>query len=276
MDWGLATLFGLLGLLVGSFLNVLIHRLPIMLEREWAQADTTATEYAQHDAFNLMTPRSSCPHCGTPIKWFHNIPLLSYVALQGKCAHCGTRVSLQYPLVEALTALLFAACAHFFDWPFAALAWSGFCAVLLAAALIDWKTTYLPDLLTLPLMWAGILCALLGWIQLPLAQSVWGAIIGYSTLWTIYWVFKLLTGKDGMGYGDFKLLAALGAWMGPIALIPILLISCTMGSVFGLLQRLRGTLLAGQAFAFGPFLAAAGFSMCFWGRSIVVFLGLTV
>jgi leader peptidase (prepilin peptidase)/N-methyltransferase len=266
--------FAVLGLLVGSFLNVVIYRLPIMLERQWAALDAPSDPTAQ--PFNLLVPRSSCPHCQSPIHWYQNIPLVSYLVLRGKCGVCQAPISFQYPLIEAVSTMLFAASAYHFGAGAVALLWCGFCATLLVAAVIDWKTTYLPDVLTLPLMWAGIASALLGWVPLTLSDAVWGAITGYLSLWTVFWIFKWVTGKDGMGYGDFKLLAALGAWLGPVALIPVLLISCTVGAGYGIAQRLGGQLVAGQAFAFGPFLALAGIVLCFWKMHVLQAMGLAL
>jgi len=273
-------LAAVLGLLIGSFLNVVIHRLPLMLERRWAAecadlhpavtdptqaapppssaaalAPGVATAAAQAPALNLLTPRSRCPACGTGIAWYHNLPLLSYALLRGKCSACAAPIGLRYPLVELLTGIGFAYVMHLHGpgWP--ALAWMGFVAAVLALAFIDWDTTLLPDDITLPLLWAGLLAAALGWSGLALDDALWGAVAGYLSLWSIYWAFKLLTGKEGMGYGDFKLFAALGAWLGWQALIPILLLASVLGAVIGLAMKYSSGLREGGYVPFGPFLA---------------------
>ena len=208
-----------LGLCIGSFLNVVIHRLPLMLERGWKidSAQMLGLDPAKTPAIGapltLSRPRSQCPKCGHAIAWHENIPLLGYLRLGGRCSACKTRISPRYPIVELATALLFAAIGWRFGAQPAALLWCGFAAVLIALTGIDWDTTLLPDDLTLPLLWAGLVVAALGW-TLPLTQALWGAVAGYLSLWSVYWAFKLATGKEGMGHGDFKLLAALGAWLG--------------------------------------------------------------
>ncbi len=194
--WGLAVL----GLCVGSFLNVVIHRMPLMLERQW-QEDARAT-LALPDApteqaeLTLSKPASRCPSCGHQIRWYENIPLLSWLALRGKCSACGTRISVRYPLIELGTAALFAACGWHFGPELTTLLWCSFVATLVAAAAIDWDTTLLPDDLTLPLLWAGLVIAALGW-NLPVKDAIWGAVAGYLSLWSVYWLFKLTTGKEG-------------------------------------------------------------------------------
>jgi leader peptidase (prepilin peptidase)/N-methyltransferase len=256
--WGLAAL----GLCVGSFLNVVIHRLPLMLEAQW-QCDAafalgqTVPEPDPAKALSLAKPASRCPACGHQIRWFENIPLLSWLALRGKCSACGTRISVRYPLVELLTAGLFAWCSVRFGAQPTTLLWCGFVAVLVAASLIDWDTTLLPDDLTLPLLWAGLVAAALGW-NLPLSEALWGAVAGYLSLWSVYWLFKLTTGKEGMGYGDFKLLAALGAWLGWSMVLPIVLGSSIIGAVVGIGMKITGQLREGVYVPFGPFLAGAG------------------
>lgn len=257
-----------LGLVVGSFLNVLIHRLPLMMEADWrAQcAELEGREPPAPATFNLLLPGSHCPSCKTPLRIVDNIPLVSWLMLRGKCAHCGTRISPRYPVVEALTAVLSALVAwHFGPGVMAALA-IVFTWVLIAAAFIDADTSLLPDDLTLPLMWLGIAAALLGISPLPLAESVVGAMAGYLSLWSIYWVFKLVTGKEGMGYGDFKLLAALGAWMGWKMLIPIALIASVVGLVFALV--LRGWARRDVPLPFGPYLCTAGYIALLWGEPL--------
>ena len=275
-EWGDAALIGLLGLLIGSFLNVVIHRLPRMMERQWAAecaqyaqdaglaADDSAATQTQ-EPFNLVTPRSRCPSCGHEVRWYENIPVLSYIGLRGRCSGCGTRISLRYPLVELATAALFYACAVRWGWSFATLAWCGFSAALVALTLIDWDTTLLPDDITLPLLWAGLLAAVAGWTAVPLADAVMGAAAGYASLWLVYWGFKLATGKEGMGYGDFKLFAALGAWFGWQALVPIILMASVIGALVGIGMKIASNLREGKYVPFGPFLAGGGLAAMLWG-----------
>ena len=268
-----AALF-VVGLLIGSFLNVVIHRLPLMLERQWQQDARDMLELGDQASDNkplsLSQPASRCPSCGHQIRWYENIPLISWLVLRGKCSGCGARISWRYPLVELATGLLFAACGwHFGPQPFT-LAWCGVVAVLVAASMIDWDTTLLPDDLTLPLMWAGLVAAGLGWAALPLHDALWGAVAGYLSLWTVYWVFKKATGKEGMGYGDFKLLAALGAWLGWKMLLPIILISSIIGAVVGIILKLKSSLREGQYVPYGPFLAGAGLVVLFAGETRVL------
>jgi leader peptidase (prepilin peptidase)/N-methyltransferase len=263
-----AALAGVLGLLIGSFLNVVIYRLPKMLERQWAAECASASggdESAQPEPFNLMVPRSRCQQCGHVIRWYENVPVLSYLALRGKCSACGTSIGLRYPLVELATGLLFAWCVWRAPDSFGALAWCGFAAILLALALIDWDTTLLPDDLTLPLLWAGLLAATAGFTGVTLADAVWGAAAGYVSLWAIYWLFKLTTGKEGMGYGDFKLFAAFGAWFGWQALVPIILMASVIGVIVGIALKMNSKLREGGYVPFGPFLAAAGFTAMLFG-----------
>lgn len=272
-------LFALLGLLVGSFLNVVIHRLPMMLERHWKQdaqallagdAEAPGVEdEAGAGRFNLCTPASRCPHCQHRIRWFENIPIVSWLFLRGKCSQCKTGISVRYPLVELANGLLWAYCIHRWGLTATGVAWCFFSSMLLTAALIDWDTTLLPDDLTLPLLWAGLLCSALGWIPAPIKDSLYGAAAGYLSLWSIYWAFKLLTGKEGMGYGDFKLLAALGAWFGWQALIPIALFSSLVGAVIGIGLKLFSSLREGGYMPFGPFLAGAGFLVMWFGTGII-------
>ena len=271
-----AALVGLLGLLIGSFLNVVIHRLPRMMERQWAAecaqyaqdaglaADDSAATQTQ-EPFNLVTPRSRCPSCGHEVRWYENIPVLSYIGLRGRCSGCGTRISLRYPLVELATAALFYACAVRWGWSFATLAWCGFSAALVALTLIDWDTTLLPDDITLPLLWAGLLAAVAGWTAVPLADAVMGAAAGYASLWLVYWGFKLASGKEGMGYGDFKLFAALGAWFGWQALVPIILMASVIGALVGIGMKIASNLREGKYVPFGPFLAGGGLAAMLWG-----------
>ncbi len=253
-------LLALLGLCVGSFLNVVIHRLPLMLERGWKldSADLLGVKLDTPPApITLSTPRSRCPSCGHPIAWHQNVPVLSYLRLRGKCSACKTPISTRYPIIEILTAVLFGALAWKFGAQPVTLLWCGFAAVLVALAGIDWDTTLLPDNLTLPLLWAGLVAAALGW-TIPLSSSVWGAVAGYLSLWSVYWLFKLATGKEGMGFGDFKLLAALGAWLGASMVLPIVLAASIIGAVVGIAMKLNASLREGRYVPFGPFLAGAG------------------
>jgi leader peptidase (prepilin peptidase)/N-methyltransferase len=256
--WGL----GILGLCIGSFLNVVIHRMPKMLERQW-QADARAMlelPEATGDATEALTlskPASRCPSCGHKIRWFENIPLVSWLVLRGKCSACSARISVRYPLIELTTGALFVVGGLHFGYEPTTLLWCGFVAVLLAAAIIDWDTTLLPDDLTLPLLWAGLVVAALGW-NIPLKEALWGAVAGYLSLWSVYWLFKLATGKEGMGYGDFKLLAALGAWLGWSMILPIVLGSSIIGAVVGIGMKVTGQLREGVYVPYGPFLAGAG------------------
>ncbi len=268
---------GLLGLLVGSFLNVVIYRMPKILERQWAQecAELTGQEIKSEPAFNLMVPRSRCQKCGHLIRWYENIPVLSYLFLGGKCSSCKTGISLRYPAIELVTGGLFAWCAWQWGTSATAVAWCVFTALLLALAMIDWDTTFLPDDMTLPLLWAGLLASSMQWTAVPLSASVWGAIAGYLSLWLVYWGFKLLTGREGMGYGDFKLLAALGAWFGWQALVPIILMSSVIGAVIGIVLKFSNGLREGGYVPFGPFLAGAGFTaMLFGPQTILRVIGL--
>jgi leader peptidase (prepilin peptidase)/N-methyltransferase len=268
-----AAFAGVLGLLIGSFLNVVIYRLPKMLERQWAAdsaaLDGTAPE-APAETFNLMVPHSRCQQCGHAIRWYENVPVLSYVFLRGRCSSCKTKISLRYPVVEGVTGLLFAWCVWHMPGQWAALAWCGFSAALLTLALIDWDTTLLPDDITLPLLWAGLLAAILGFTGVTLTNAVLGAVAGYLSLWAIYWLFKLTTGKEGMGYGDFKLFAAFGAWFGWQALVPIILMASVIGVIVGIALKLNSRLREGGYVPFGPFLAGAGFTAMFFGADSIL------
>jgi len=270
-------LAGLLGLLIGSFLNVVIHRLPQMMEQQWDaecaqhQAAKTDTAYTPATpAITLSRPRSRCPHCQHTISWIENIPVVSWLFLRGKCKQCRQRISVRYPLVEIATASLFAWCIHHWGFTPAGWAWCGFSAALLTLALIDWDTTFLPDDITLPLVWAGLLATALGWTGITLNNAVWGAVAGYVSLWSIYWGFKLLTGKEGMGYGDFKLFAALGAWFGWQALVPMILMASVIGAIVGIVMKLRSNLREGGYIPFGPFLAGAGFTAMLFGPESIL------
>ncbi len=272
-----AAMAGVLGLLVGSFLNVVIYRLPKMMERQWALecAELQGTVAPAAEPFSLARPRSRCRQCGHAIRWYENVPVVSWLALRGKCSGCGAKIGARYPVVELATgALFFFAVRHWGMTP-AAAAWCGFAAAVLALALIDWDTTLLPDDITLPLLWAGLIVAALGWTGVTLPQALWGAVAGYLSLWAIYQAFKLLTGKEGMGYGDFKLFAALGAWFGWQALVPIILMASVIGAVVGIAMKFSSGLREGGYVPFGPFLAGAGLTaMLFGPNAILAAIGL--
>lgn len=270
-------LAALLGLLIGSFLNVVIHRLPKMMEAQWDtecaehRAIQSGTEYSPTPpALTLCKPRSGCPHCGHTITWHENIPVLSWLFLRGKCRACKAPISARYPVVEVATSALFAWCVQRWGFTYEAWAWCGFSAALLALALIDWDTTFLPDDITLPLLWAGLLSTALGWTGTDLYSALWGAAAGYVSLWSIYWLFKLATGKEGMGYGDFKLFAALGAWFGWQALVPIILMASVIGAIVGIALKLNSKLREGGYIPFGPFLAGAGFTAMLFGHERIL------
>jgi leader peptidase (prepilin peptidase)/N-methyltransferase len=251
----------LVGLCIGSFLNVVVHRLPLMLEARWrAESAELLGQDAPpgpHAGLTLGRPRSRCPHCGHQLRWHENIPLVSWLVLRARCSACQAPISVRYPLVEAGCALMFAALGSQLGPAPTTLLWCGFGAALLALALIDWDTTLLPDDITLPLLWAGLVSAALGW-TLPLPAALWGAVAGYMSLWLITWLFKLATGKVGMGAGDFKLLAALGAWLGAPMILPIVLGASVLGAAVGIGMKLTGSLREGRYVPFGPFLAGAG------------------
>ena len=259
----------LLGLMVGSFLNVVIYRLPKMMEREWraqcAELNGQPAEDIPH--FNLVVPRSACPHCGHLISALENIPVISYMVLRGKCKGCGAPISVRYPVVEVLCALLSAFAGWHFGVSWVALGALLFVWALLALTFIDFDTQLLPDDITLPLMWLGLLFNL-NHIFVDLPGAVVGAIMGYLTLWSVYWLFKLITGKEGMGYGDFKLLAAIGAWLGWQMLPLVILLSSLVGAVVGV--TLMVVLRRGRniPIPFGPYLAGGGLIALFWGPSL--------
>lgn len=272
-----AALFGLFGLLIGSFLNVVIYRFPVMLEAQWKAEceELSGKEASAPQVFNLMVPRSRCQKCHHQIRWYENIPVVSYAFLRGKCSACGTGISIRYPLVELAVGGLFFFCAWRWGATPTALAWSGFCAALVTLAMIDWDTTLLPDDITLPLLWAGLIAATLHWTPVPLATAVWGAVAGYTSLWLVYWAFKLATGKEGMGFGDFKLFAVFGAWFGWQALIPIILMASVIGAVVGIAMKFSSGLREGGYVPFGPFLAGSGLTaMIFGHESILQVFGL--
>ena len=279
----------LVGLLVGSFLNVVIHRLPRMLERAWraecaAMADGTARPEAvpqPHLRYDLIAPRSACPSCNAPIAARHNIPVVSWLLLRGRCASCAAPISPRYPLVEATTGVLTALAAWKFGFGLPALFAMLITWYLIAAALIDLEHQLLPDVLTLPLLWCGLLASLLTPAQpatsLPVdpRSAIIGATAGYLSLWCVYHMFRLATGKEGMGYGDFKLLGALGAWLGWQMLLPIVIASAAVGALTGIALIASRRQDRGVPIPFGPFLAAAGWLALMWGPQWVAdYLGL--
>lgn len=293
--WMNAAIGGVLGLLIGSFLNVVVYRTPVMMYRDWlressdnlmaadpaygvpsslwdlvfggkppapphlhASAAAAGKALDELAPLDLMRPRSRCGHCGHAIRWYENVPVLSFLVLRGRCSACKTHISARYPLVELATGLLFALCAWRWGLTPQALAWAVFAALLLCQFLIDMDTQLLPDSLNYLLLWSGLVAAAMGW-TVPLDQAIWGAVAGYLVLWGFFHAYRLLTGKEGMGYGDFKLLAALGAWLGADHLLAILLLSSIVGALLGGAMLLVGKLAHKDIpMAFGPFLAGAG------------------
>jgi leader peptidase (prepilin peptidase) / N-methyltransferase len=298
-----AAIAGVFGLLVGSFLNVVIYRLPRMMYRDWLRtyldelvpadgvpglwrlvfgpastqprplSDAASSALAEVDAlpaFGIAAPRSRCPHCGAPIRWHQNVPVLSWLALRGRCATCKSPISARYPVVEAVTGALFAFCVWKFGVSLQAAFWIAFCALLVCQFLIDLDTQLLPDVLTYILLWLGLAGSALKVTGVPLEAAVWGALLGYLVLWTIFQLYRLATGREGMGYGDFKLLAALGAWFGASYLLPIVLLSSVVGAVLGVALILIGRIANRHIpIAFGPFLAATGIVLLVLGTSAV-------
>ena len=266
-------------LLIGSFLNVVIHRLPVMMEREWReQADELAKTPPEHELpdgrFDLVMPRSRCPSCGQLITAMQNIPVISYLFLKGRCANCKTSISVRYPLVELMTAVLAATCA----WRFG-VGWEALMAIimtitLVAIAMIDADTQLIPDSIVLPLMWLGLAMSLCdpmggdGTLFISPSDAIVGAMAGYLMLWSVFWLFKLVTGKDGMGYGDFKLLAALGAWLGWQQLPIIILMSTVVGAAINIVMIVARGKDRSVPIPFGPYLAAAGWITMLWGETI--------
>lgn len=276
--YGIVTIIAVLGLMVGSFLNVVIHRLPIMIEKSFRAECQLLDQAEDHisfptsanqpvETYNLATPRSACPHCGHQISALENIPLLSWLALGGKCSQCKSSISIRYPLVELISCLISAGLAWHFGPSLALcgallLSWS-----LIALIMIDADTYLLPDDITLPLIWLGLLFNLHGTFT-NLESAVYGAVAGYMSLWSIYWLFKLITGKEGMGYGDFKLLAALGAWLGIAALPAIILLSSLSGAIIGIIMICGTKHGWNKPLPFGPYLGIAGFLALIWGNDI--------
>ena len=256
----------LFGLLIGSFLNVVVYRLPVMAQRELDNyiAHEAGKDLPHPDRFNLMVPRSACPHCGHQITALENIPIVSWLALRGKCSSCKAPISPRYPIVEAVTGLLSAVLVWHFGSGWLGLASLAFAYFLIAMTLIDYDTKTLPDDLTYPLLWLGLLVNLDGTI-VPLRDAVIGAMAGYLALWAVYWLFKLATGKEGMGYGDFKLLAALGAWMGWAMLPTIIILSSVVGALVGISLIVFARRDRNNPIPFGPYLAAAGMIALLYG-----------
>ena len=259
-----------LGLLIGSFLNVVVHRMPLMMERAWRidSADLLGVKIDETPPITLSTPRSRCPSCGHHIRWYENIPVVSYLVLRGKCSACKAPISMRYPAIEVATALLFAACGLKFGAQPTVLLWCGLVATLIGLAFIDLDTTFLPDDLTLPLMWAGIVSAALGWIPVTLAASVGGAVLGYLSLWFVFHAYRIIRGKEGMGAGDFKLLAALGAWMGWQALPSIILLASAVGAVVGISLVVCRQHDRNVPIPFGPYLGGGGLAALFCGEPL--------
>ncbi|UMR33323.1 A24 family peptidase [Massilia sp. MB5] len=266
---GAAIIAGIFGLMIGSFLNVVIYRLPKMMQRESDNyvAAESGKQLPHTDRFNLMVPRSACPHCGHQVTALENVPVFSWLALRGKCSGCKNPISARYPLIEALTALLSAGLVWQFGSGYMGLATLVFAWMLIAMTFIDADTQLLPDDLTYPLLWAGLLVNLNGTF-VPLRDAVIGAAAGYLALWSIFWLFKLATGKEGMGYGDFKLLAALGAWLGWAMLPSIILLSSVVGAVVGICLIVFARHGRNNPIPFGPYLAAAGMIALIFGAPI--------
>jgi leader peptidase (prepilin peptidase) / N-methyltransferase len=272
-----------LGLAVGSFLNVVVYRLPVMLDRQWraqcaelAGRDPHAATVAAgpDEPFNLVVPRSACPSCKAPITALQNIPLISWALLRGRCARCGAPISVRYPLVELLTGILSAWVATRFGFGFPALAALILTWFLLALTFIDIDQQLLPDSLTLPLLWFGLTLSLWGpqgdaSVPVDVRSSLIGALAGYLSLWSVYHLFRLITGKEGMGYGDFKLFAALGAWLGWQMLLPVILIAAVVGAIVGIAMLAARGQSRATPIAFGPFLAAAGWLVLMFGHGLV-------
>jgi leader peptidase (prepilin peptidase)/N-methyltransferase len=261
---------GLISLCIGSFLNVVIHRLPIIMEREWQQqcAELAGEQIPAQEQLTLNTPGSRCPHCGHKITASENIPVVSYLLLKGRCSACKAKISPRYPIIEAVTAILSVLVAAHFGFGWAALAGLFFTWALIALTMIDIDRQLLPDNITLPFLWIGLAISL--WpVFVPSQTAIIGALAGYLSLWSVYWVFKKLTGKEGMGFGDFKLLAMLGAWMGWQMLPVIILLSSAVGAVVGILMIITRGRDKNIPIPFGPYLAAAGWIALLWGDSLV-------
>jgi leader peptidase (prepilin peptidase)/N-methyltransferase len=293
LPWLFVGLCFVLGLLIGSFLNVVIHRVPIMMDNELRAECTvlsaqdaalrgeTVAEIPEPPVYNIVTPRSACPKCQAPITALQNIPVVSWLALRGQCASCRNPISMRYPLVELATGILSGFIAWRFGFGLAGCAALAFTWFLIALTMFDFDTQYLPDALTYPLLWLGLLVSLghPAWAEgaTPVGprDAIVGAAAGYLILWSVYWLFKLITGKEGMGYGDFKLLAALGAWLGWQMLLPIIVFASGVGAIFGIVVMVRQRKGRHTQIAFGPFLAIAGWIALIAGNDIVArYLGL--
>jgi leader peptidase (prepilin peptidase)/N-methyltransferase len=272
------TVVGIVSLMIGSFLNVVIHRLPIMMERSWRQQceaflEEDNGEVKQEEAdkpkekYNLIIPGSRCPHCGHQIGPLENIPVVSYLFLKGKCSSCGQRISVRYPIIEAVTALLSVIVAWQFGFGWQTAAGLALTWALIALTMIDFDKQLLPDDITLPYVWIGLLLAMFG-VFANVDSSIIGAVAGYLSLWSFYWIFKILTGKEGMGYGDFKLLAALGAWFGWQMLPVIILLSSFVGAIVGISLILFLGRDKNVPIPFGPYIATAGWIAMLWGKDI--------
>lgn len=260
----------LLGLVIGSFLNVMIHRLPIMMEMDWREqcASLNGIDHAEKaKKYNLITPRSICPHCQKAIAAWHNIPVISFLMLGGRCKECKASISWRYPAVEIISAFLVGLTAYKFGFSISTLAASVFALALLSLTFIDLDTQLLPDVITLPLLWLGLLFNLNGGLT-DIQSAIIGAVAGYLILWSVYWVFKLITGKEGMGYGDFKMLAAIGAWFGWAMLPAVILLSSIAGSIIGIGLILFAKKGRNTAIPFGPYLALGGIAALFWGTQL--------
>lgn len=259
----------IIGLMVGSFLNVVIYRLPEMMKRNWLQqcAELHGKAIETLPTFNLITPRSACPHCGYKITALENIPIISYLALRGRCSQCQARISPRYPIVEAVTALMSGFVAWHFGYSLITIAVLIFVWSLIALAVIDLNTQLLPDDITLPLLWLGVLVNMNDGFT-DLHSAIIGVMAGYLSLWSIYWCFKLITGKEGMGYGDFKLLAAIGAWLGWSMLPIVILFSSLVGAIAGVGLIIAAKLKKNIPIPFGPYLVGGAFIALFWGEKL--------
>ena len=260
----------LLGLVIGSFLNVVIHRLPIMMEMDWREQCASLSgidNVAKTTKYNLITPRSTCPHCQKAIAAWHNIPVISFLMLGGRCKECKASISWRYPAVEIISAFLVGLTAYKFGFSISTLAASVFALALLSLTFIDLDTQLLPDDITLPLLWLGLLFNLNGGFT-DIQSAIIGAVVGYLILWIVYWVFKLVTGKEGMGYGDFKMLAAIGAWFGWTMLPAVILLSSIAGSIIGIGLIIFAKKGRDTAIPFGPYLALGGIAALFYGAQL--------
>lgn len=263
------SLITIIGLMVGSFLNVVIYRLPEMMKRHWLQqcAELRGETIRASPAFNLATPRSACIHCGHKITALENIPIISYLTLRGRCSQCHARISPRYPIVEAITAFMSGYVAWYFGYSFITIAALIFVWALIALAVIDIDTQLLPDNITLPLVWAGLLVNINSGFT-DLHSAIIGAIAGYLSLWSVYWCFKLFTGKEGMGYGDFKLLSAIGAWLGWSMLPLVILFSSLVGAIVGIGLIIAARLKKNIPIPFGPYLVGGALIALFWGEKL--------